>query len=158
MEVFSAAALVALLKKLVDLLRQLRGGDYNGVLTQLFVFAGGIGLIWLAAASPLMGGVAVGGVTISDFDWAAKVLAGLALGASASAYILDTQKAVDNTQSAALPALFSPPVSEGEPVLPDNAPAAPAAEVAVPGPQPVTLPKKPRKPRAKKAVVADNKA
>lgn len=103
---FSIAALIFLLKKVIDFGKQIKG-DPNGAKTQAVVWIAGIGLFWLAAEAPSFGAIAIGdlGRTFADFNWAEKVLGGLALGSAASINN-DALNAINSTTSIALPRLF----------------------------------------------------
>jgi len=108
------AVLAAFIKKLVDFARQLRGRDMNAVLTQLFVWAAGIVVVWLTAHVNFGGGVEIANVRLDELGawlnsmnlWTQSVV-GVLLASSAS-IIQDTFKAVDPTQSEAKPKLFAP--------------------------------------------------
>lgn len=107
MEVFSLAALVALVTKFTSLTKYLSGRDWNGVLTQAYTWAAGVVAAVLAAHASAMSGVAVNGVTLGSLDGASQVLLGLALG-SLGSLAYDYKKAKDNTDSAAEPKLVPP--------------------------------------------------
>lgn len=100
--------------KIVDFVRYARAGDVNGIITQVLAWVTGFGLIALAAHTPwatapaAAGGLAFGGVTLGHIGLAGQVLVGLALGSSFS-LTKDAIKAVDGTQSAAVPPLVDPP-------------------------------------------------
>jgi fatty acid desaturase len=105
MEVVTATALLLLLvKALVDLLKRFKS-DRPAAFTQLATFAVAVGVVFLFAATPFGAGVALLGVSLAGAAVATKVLFGLALAAGAMG-AHDTLKAVDNTQSAAVPPLF----------------------------------------------------
>jgi len=99
--------LLATVKKLIDLLRYARGRDLNGVVTQVVVWAGGIGVVALAAHTAWAGQLVFGDVKLAGMNFASQVLAGIALGSAAS-IAQDTLKAVDASQSEAKPTLLGP--------------------------------------------------
>ena len=103
-EFVPALAMLALVKKLVDLLRYLRGGDINGVVTQLVAWAGGVGVVLLAAQTDYAGGIEVGGEMLSTLNVWSLALIGLAVGSSAS-LADDALKSVDQNRSGDRPAL-----------------------------------------------------
>lgn len=102
--------------KVVDFVRYARAGDGNGILTQLVAWATGFALIALAAHTPWAnapaetGGLAFGGVTLGHIGVAGQLLVGLAVGSGFS-LAKDGIKALDGTQSAAVPPLVDPPGS-----------------------------------------------
>jgi len=107
MEFVPIVVLLATVKKIVDLLRYARGGDWNGVITQLVVWAAGVGVVTLAANTVWADGIRFGDTTLGPLNFASQVLAGIALGSAASLG-QDTLKAVDNSQSEAKPKLVGP--------------------------------------------------
>lgn len=75
----------ALIKKVVDLIRYAKARDVNGVVTQVIVFAAGVGVAVLFRASDYFSKLfVVNDVTLADIDPAGVVIVGLALGAAAS--------------------------------------------------------------------------
>ena len=99
-----AVLLLALVKKFVDLLKQFKS-DRSAALTQLVVFAVAIGVVFLFAATPFAAGVSLAGVALAGAAVATKVIFGLCVGAAAS-LTEDGFRALDNSQTAALPKLF----------------------------------------------------
>lgn len=110
MEFVLLAALVALAWKLVDTVKSARSKDWNAVITQLAVWAAGVAVVWVGAATTWASGVEIQGVLMSDFDWAEKVLFGASL-LSIGSVGYDFKKAFDNTDTAKLPPLtnITPP-------------------------------------------------
>ncbi len=105
-DAFGLAGAAFLVKKIIDWFRQLRGGEVNAAATQVVAWLAGVGIFWLLAASDL-GNIVVAGMKIEDLNWAATTFGGLILGSTASV-VTDSHKAKDDTQTAALPALFEP--------------------------------------------------
>lgn len=98
----------ALVKKAVDLLKYATAGDWNGILTQVVAWAAGVGVIFLVGNSNFGDQVNINGVALSALNQWAWVLAGMAV-ASGAGFGVDTLKALDNTDSAAMPALTPTP-------------------------------------------------
>jgi hypothetical protein len=107
MEFVPIVVLLATVKKIVDLMRYARGGDYNGVITQLVVWAAGVAVVALAANTVWADGIVFGDTRLAGLNLASQVLAGIALGSAAS-LTQDAFKAVDNSQSEAKPPLVGP--------------------------------------------------
>lgn len=106
----ATALTIALIKKLVDLVRfaagALRGeaGAGASLITQAATYFVSIFAVWLVASSAFADGWVLGPITMADASFATLVLVGLLFGSSASV-VVDYLKARDNTQSAAIPPL-----------------------------------------------------
>jgi hypothetical protein len=106
METFTTAAgSVALVKAAVDFTKYVRAKDPNGAITQLVVWLSGIAVTLLLRASDFAANFDVGGVPLASANTGTVILAGLGLGAAASA-LYDLQNAIDNTSSARKPQLI----------------------------------------------------
>lgn len=109
MELFiPAVALAALAKKAFDFVRYLLARDWNGSLSQLLVSGAGIGVIFLAAQTDFANEIGIGRHTLGNVGGWSLVFVGIVLASSASAVLYDIPKALDNTQSAAIPSLLPP--------------------------------------------------
>jgi hypothetical protein len=109
------AGMVALTWKVIDFLRLLVNASTNrsGILTQLLAWAGAVLVVFLYGASDLAGSVDVPGIGLLDaVDSPTKVLLGLALGSTAST-LVDFRRALDNTDTARVPALLQPASTPG---------------------------------------------
>lgn len=104
MEVFTLAALAALVVKATSMLKFLRAGQLGDALTQLVAWAAGAGLALLAASANAMEHIDVNGVALGSLDTPSAVLLGFAL-ASAGSFAYDYKKASDGSDSAAEPSL-----------------------------------------------------
>lgn len=71
------AAMVAML---IDVLRSLRGKDWNGVITPIAAFVAGVFVAWLLSESDFASTVKIGdtGLTLADLNFASLVLFGFA--------------------------------------------------------------------------------
>lgn len=105
MEVFTSAALAALVVKVTSAAKYLRSGAYKDFVTQVFVWAVGVGAAFLAVNSNAMSSIDVNGVTLGSLNGSSTVLLGVAL-ASLASFAKDTTKAIDNSDSAAEPSLL----------------------------------------------------
>lgn len=104
MEFVPVVAMAALTLKVIDFLRYLRAGDMNGVLTQLAAWIAGVLVVLLVAQTNWSDGIAIGDMNLAALGIWSQIFFGLSAGSGAS-FIKDTLKAVDNTNSAAIPIL-----------------------------------------------------
>lgn len=90
----------------VDILRNARGKDWNSVITQLVSWGVGIGVAVLLAGSDFADAIKLGdtGVTLGSANTFSVVLFGMFFGATANK-LVDTLKAIDNTDSQKKPPL-----------------------------------------------------
>ncbi len=116
MEFLPAVAMVTLILKLIDFLRYARGRDVNGMLTQLSTWVAGVVVLLLVAQTDWADGIQIGDRALGVLSFWSLVFYGMSAGSAAS-LTKDTLKAVDNTNSAAIPVL----VPTGE----HRAPSAP---------------------------------
>jgi hypothetical protein len=90
---------------LTNLLKYLRAGDWNGVVTLLGGWLVGLAAVWLVGATDWGATITVGGTkTLDMLSVAEKVLAGLVV-VSAASTVYDLKKSFDNTDSAQTPSL-----------------------------------------------------
>jgi hypothetical protein len=99
MEFAPMLAAVALIWKIVDVVKYLLEKNRKAVITQMGVWAAGISVVVLLAASDFAGGINVADYPLSSLNLASLVLLGLSVGSSASVAV-DVKQAVDNTDSA----------------------------------------------------------
>jgi hypothetical protein len=104
--VLGVAGMIAITMKVTDFLKQVTNlpGSKRAVLTQLAAWAGATAVVFLYSASDFGPNVVIGDVAVNDMAWASKVVLGLAIGSAGSAAV-DFKKAVDNSDSAAVPPL-----------------------------------------------------
>lgn len=95
----------ALIWKLVDFVKFVKAKDINAVTTQLAVWVAGVVVIFLLAATDFASGVTIGDKNLDSLNAASLLLLGLSMGSTASVFV-DAKKAVDGTDSAAVPALL----------------------------------------------------
>lgn len=105
MDFVPVLAMAALTLKVVDFLRYCRAADVNGVFTQLAAWIAGVIVVLLVAHTDWADGIAVGDMTLGTINVWSLIFYGLSAGSAAS-FVKDSLKAVDNTNSAALPTLM----------------------------------------------------
>lgn len=103
--VIELALLGTLVYKVLDALKYLRAKDTNAFITQVVSWAVGTGVLALAAASTVAGGIEVGGKAITDLNFADTLLLGSSVASFASVGY-DFRKAFDNTDGAKAPPLL----------------------------------------------------
>lgn len=105
MEVFTAASLAALVWKFISVFKDLTGGRPRGAMTQAITWLAGIAAVALAAQADVAENMVVfGTMRLGELDAYSLILAGIALGSTASVSY-DIKKAVDQTDSAVEPRL-----------------------------------------------------
>ncbi len=107
MEFVPIVVILATVGKIVDFARFARDRDVNAIAIQLLAWAAGFGVVALAAHTPWAAGLDFGGYALGRLDLAAQLLVGISIGSGMSV-VADFKKAVDNTQSAAVPPLVVP--------------------------------------------------
>lgn len=105
MEFLPIIAMATLTLKLIDFFRYLRAADVNGITTQLATWVAGIVVVLLVAQTDWASGIAIGSMNLSTLGFWSLVFYGLSAGSTAS-FVKDSIKAVDNTNSAAIPTLI----------------------------------------------------
>lgn len=106
-EFVPVVAMLALIVKFVDFLRYAKARDINGVVTQLIVWASGVGGLLLVAQTQWAGMISVAGTPLSRLSFWSLVFAGLSVSSGAS-LVKDTLKSVDNKNTSAIPTLLPP--------------------------------------------------
>ncbi len=105
MELIPIVLMATLVGKLVDFVRQVRGKDLNGVLTQVVAWIAGVAIVLLFAESDWANAVQFGDIFLDQMNFASQVIAGLALASGYSTF-KDFLKSRDATQTSALPSLL----------------------------------------------------
>lgn len=105
MEVVTVGLVIALIWKIVDVLKYAVAAEWVPLRTQLVVWVAAIGVVLLAAQADLTEGLQlIGGVALGNLNVWSLILAGLLIGSGASGTV-DFKKALDNTDSAGVPPL-----------------------------------------------------
>lgn len=105
MEFIPIAAMAILTLKLVDFLRYARAADMNGVLTQLCAWIGGVVVVLLVAQTDWADGIQIGDKSLHSLSIWSLIFVGLTTGSGASVVKDIGVKALDNSNSAAIPTL-----------------------------------------------------
>jgi hypothetical protein len=104
MEFLPVVAMAALILKLIDFLRYCRAADVNGITTQLAAWIAGVLVVLLVAQTDWADGISIGDMSLGTLGFWSLVFYGLSAGSTAS-FVKDTLKAVDNSNTAAIPVL-----------------------------------------------------
>lgn len=107
MEVVGWVALAYLVKKIVDVIKQLSVSDVKAALTQFLTWGVAIAVVFIAAEADVTAGLGWGDFVLGDLDGASKLLGGLMLGAGGS-LLNDGGNAIDSSASQAQPKLGGP--------------------------------------------------
>ncbi len=105
MEFLPAIAMIALIGKVVDFLRYAKSRDVNGVFTQLIAWVAGVVGVLVAAQTTFAAAIPIGDRMLGTFSLWDQIFFGLSAASLYSTFV-DTKKAVDNTNSAAIPTLL----------------------------------------------------
>lgn len=105
MEFIAAAALVALVKKLLDVVKYLRAGDLNGWVTIVASMVVGVLAVLLVAQTDFASAVDFGGVNLGTANFWTLVFVGVTTAASAG-LATDTLKSIDQKQTSRVPSLL----------------------------------------------------
>lgn len=97
--------LASFILKIIDFVKYARARDINAIVTQLVTWLAGILAVAWAAQTTLADEIMP---DLAAMNFATQALVGVALASTAS-LIVDARKAVDNSQSAAVPPLVPPP-------------------------------------------------
>lgn len=92
----------ALIWKIVDFVKYLRARDVDSCITQASVWLAGVVVVFLLAATDYASGIRIGDLDLDALNGWSLLLLGLSMGSTASVFV-DAKKAVDNTDSAAVP-------------------------------------------------------
>lgn len=84
MEFVPVLVLLATVKKAVDFTFYAKAGDYRAVITQLVAWVAGVLMVALAAHSAWANGIVFGDQRLAGLNLASQILAGIALGSTAS--------------------------------------------------------------------------
>jgi hypothetical protein len=108
--------LLATVFAFTNFLKFLVARDWNAALTTLVVWAGGFGVVWLAAQTTLFGNFAFNAVPLKLLKTADLIFIGINIG-SGGILTNELKKAFDRSDTATTPMLF-PSLSQPEVVTP----------------------------------------
>lgn len=111
MEALGLAGIGALAAKVLDVLKFAQASNWNGVVTQFAAWTSGVMAVLLGAQTDFAAGMQLGEFSLADLNFASQVFVGL-LATSVLSITLDFRKALDSTDSAAMPSLTRLPGSE----------------------------------------------
>lgn len=98
MEFVPLLAMLALIKKVGDWLKQITNNDWNGVVTQLVIWVGAVVIVWLVSETDFAEGVGIGDTNLAAVNFASIVFVGLFIGSGAS-LVHDWFQSRDNSNS-----------------------------------------------------------
>jgi hypothetical protein len=101
----------ALVLKLVDLLKYMRNGDGNGVLTLLLGWGAGVLAVQLIRLTEWDDEIKIGAESLDTLTFWSQVVLGF-VATSVASVVYDFKKAIDNTETASTPRLT--PAAETE--------------------------------------------
>jgi hypothetical protein len=104
MDALTWASLAALVIAFVNLVKFVRGKDWNSAITQVVVWVVAVLLVVLVAHSDFGNTLSWGNRTLDSMNVASQVLVGLFFGSSATV-INEFKKAIDNSDTAVKPPL-----------------------------------------------------
>lgn len=107
MEFAPIVALGTLVYTFVIFLKNLSAQQWRPVLTQVIAWLAGIGGIFIMAATQFADGISVGDATLAGLDFWSKLVVGL-LATSLLSTLHEFKKAIDRTDTAAVPDWFEP--------------------------------------------------
>ena len=128
MDIFLILALGTLIYTVVIFLKSLSAQQWGSAITQAVAWLAGIGGMFLLAATQFAGGISIGGIALDTLDFWPTVLLGL-MAASLLSTLHEFKKAIDRTDTAAVPDWFEPKAEatkRAHLMLPDSI-ATPAA-------------------------------
>lgn len=106
MEFIPLVQMAVLVFAIINFLKAVRASDWNSALTQLTVWAAGVLVIFLVAQTDFADGIAIGDQALSVLNGWSLLFIGLTI-ASLASFGTEIKKALDNSDSARNPNLFS---------------------------------------------------
>lgn len=104
MDFVPVVVLGALVFKFVDFLKLVHAKDWNATVTQLTVWASGVGAVVLVAQTDFASAVPIGEFTLATLNGWSLIVAGLSTASTASVGY-DVKRALDSADSAKMPPL-----------------------------------------------------
>lgn len=105
MEFVPTVAMALLVIAIINLIKFLRAGDMNGIVTTLSVWFAGVVVILLVGETDFADGVEIAGRTLAEYNVWSKVFIGLTI-SSVAQFANDIRGAIDNTVTTAKPHLI----------------------------------------------------
>ncbi len=104
MDFVPVLAMISLVITIINLIKYLRAGDWNGTVTTLSVMVAGVVVMFLVAKTDFAAGIVIADKPLGDYNNWSLLFVGLTI-ASMSAFANDLRKSLDNSDSAAKPNL-----------------------------------------------------
>lgn len=104
MEFVPTLAMALLVIAIINLIKFVRAGDVNGIVTTLSVWVAGVLVILLVGETDFADGVDIAGRTLAEYNLWSKVFIGLTI-SSVAQFANDIRGAIDNTVTTAKPHL-----------------------------------------------------
>lgn len=104
MEFTPVLAMAALVIAIINLIKYLRSGNWNGAITTLSVMVAGVVVIALAAQTDFAAGIVIADRPLSEYNFWSLLFIGLSL-SSIAAFANDIRGAIDNSDSTVKPNL-----------------------------------------------------
>jgi len=135
--VAAATGLAATVKKAYDLSKQVANQNWHDVVAQLLAWGLGVLVVWAWSKSDIYGAAVQlpgSGNTLASADLWSVIVIGVTAGSTGGVLFSDIPKAIDRTQTAAMPKLFpgdNDPLATVPPVAPP-VPVQTVGQVGVP--------------------------
>ena len=97
MEFVPLLAIGALAKKLVDLAKAIRTGDWNGAFTMAIVATAGVLSVFIAAETQWSSGITLGGEALGNLTAASKVFVGVSVASFGALFGYDIPQNLDHS-------------------------------------------------------------
>jgi uncharacterized membrane protein (DUF441 family) len=104
MEFVPTLAMALLVVAIINLVKFVRAGDTNGIVTTISVWVAGVLVILLVGETDFADGIDIAGQTLADYNIWSKVFIGLTI-SSVAQFANDIRGAIDNTTTTAKPHL-----------------------------------------------------
>ena len=132
MEFVPLLAIGALAKKIVDLIKAVRTGDWNGALTLLVVGLAGVAAVLIAAQTEWAGALQFGGVVLADLGFWSIVFLGVSVASFGALFGYDIPMSLDQSVKTERKVMFfeDAPATASEVAEAAEAAQTTAAEVA----------------------------
>lgn len=107
MEFVPVLAMALLVVAIINLVKYVRAGDTNGIVTTLSVWIAGVVVVLLTAQTDFAAGIEIADRALGDYNNWSLVFIGLTL-SSISQFANDIRAALDSSDSSAKPSLVQP--------------------------------------------------
>lgn len=108
MEFIPLVQMAVLVFALINFLKFIREGNTNGWFTQLVVWVAGVLVVMLVAQTDFAEGIVIGDMSLASMNTWSLIFVGLTI-ASLATFGTEVKKALDGSDSAAMPQLLNKP-------------------------------------------------